>query len=274
MSIDELGRAAATNVRRNAAMTINTTCMLDRLHRRRRRRAAASVIAVLAATAAIISGGMVISHDEAGKRDNKPASPSTRSLTGMCANPDVRCIGVDRFRFVGLPVPLTVNVPATFGRAFSLGTGSIDGYRSDITTTGVSVSEMARPVRYDNSWTRDPAAGVTAASIARWLSQRPFLIHTSLTRTTVGGLPAWRVAGDLKPGAALPAAKEGGDIAPTFAFGTGYDSSWGYRANLTGAYTVLDLPGAGVAVIWSWTLNHSDQALAGNQAFIDGLSFG
>jgi hypothetical protein len=48
----------------------------------------------------------------------------------------------------------------------------------------------------------------------------------------------------------------------------------GYRANLTGQYTLLDVPGAGVTVIWSWTLNHDDHALAGNQAGIDGLSFG
>ena len=48
----------------------------------------------------------------------------------------------------------------------------------------------------------------------------------------------------------------------------------GYRPNLTGQYTLLDVPGAGVTVIWSWTLNHGNQVLAANQAFIDGLSFG
>ena len=274
MTIDEFGRAAATELRRNAAIAVNPGTMLNRLHRRRHRRAAGSIIAALAVAAAVVAGGVLISHDEPAKLHNKPVSPPTKTLTGLCANVEARCLGADKIRFVGLPVPVTVALPTTFPRDCSLESDTIDCFRSDISTTGVSVYERARPVKYDNSWSRDPAAGTTAVSMARWLSERPFLIHTTLGRTTVGGLPAWRVTGDLRPGAALPAAKEGGDIAPTFASGIGYDGIWGYRANLSGAYTLVDVPGAGVTAIWSWTLNHNQRALAGNQAFIDGLSFG
>jgi hypothetical protein len=88
----------------------------------------------------------------------------------------------------------------------------------------------------------------------------------------VGGRPAWHVTGDLKPGAALPAPKATGNVAPTF--GRAYSDSMGYRPGLTGQYTLLDVPGAGVTVIWSWTVDHRDRVLAANQAFINGLSFG
>jgi hypothetical protein len=39
------------------------------------------------------------------------------------------------------------------------------------------------------------------------------------------------------------------------------------------AMWLLDVPGAGVTVIWSWAFDHTNRALAGNQAYIDGLSF-
>jgi surface antigen len=48
----------------------------------------------------------------------------------------------------------------------------------------------------------------------------------------------------------------------------------GYNNALLGEYTLLDVPGGGVTVIWSWNDSHNGQALAGNQAYVDGLSFG
>ena len=60
-------------------------------------------------------------------------------------------------------------------------------------------------------------------------------------------------------------------VAPTFASGP---AKAGYSPALTGEYTLLDVPGGGVTVIWSWNDNHNGQALAGNQAYIDTLSFG
>jgi hypothetical protein len=272
MTIDELGRAAAAEVRAGAETAVDTGIMLHRLHRMRHRRTAGSIVGVLAVAAAVVVGSAVISHHTDAQSYPKPATTRTLPSTGICADPEVRCLGANRFRFVDLPVPITLTLPADFQRDFTVRTEVIEGARSDIDTTGVSVNERAVPVRYDRSWTRDPSAGTTAASMARWLSQRPFLIHTTLTRTTVGGRPAWHVTGDLKPGASLPAPKERGNVAPTF--GRDYNDSMGYRADLTGQYTLLDIPGAGVTVIWSWTVDHGNHALIANQAFIDGLSFG
>jgi hypothetical protein len=273
MSIDELGRAAAAEARHNAASAVDTGTMLDRLHRMRRRRTAGSIIAALAVAAAVVAGGLWISRDTHADSHHRPASTQIPRSTGICADPEIRCLGADSYRFPELPVTITLTLPANFQRDFKVGTEEIEGYRSDINTTGVTVTEHAMPAKYGPAaWIRDPAAGTTAASMARWLSNRPFLIHTTRTRTTVDGRPAWHVTGDLKPGAALPAAKDGGNVAPTL--GRSFNDSMGYRADLTGQYTLLDLPGAGVTVIWSWTLDHDMHALAANQAFIDGLSFG
>ena len=143
-------------------------------------------------------------------------------------------------------------------------------YRGDVETTGVSVAENATPVRDDYSWARDQSAGTSAKSVATWLSKRPFLQHTAVVPTQVGGLPAWRVSGQLKPGARLLAHKNDAPVAPTFIDDGG---QMAYSPSLIGEYTLVDVPGAGLTVIWSWSLDHGPKALAGNQAFIDRLAF-
>lgn len=62
-----------------------------------------------------------------------------------------------------------------------------------------------------------------------------------------------------------------GRVAPTFA-GQGACRT-GYGPNLFGGYTPVDAPGAGVTVIWSWTIENNHTLIAGNQGFTDGLSF-
>lgn len=277
MSIDEMGRAAATEARHHAATAVDTGVMLDRLHRMRRRRTAGTIIGGLAVVAAVVAGGVLITRSTHADAHHRPASTHTPRSTGICADPEVRCVGANGYRFVDLPVPITLTLPANFVRDnFSVTTNSIEGYRSDVKpdwSAGVMVHERAVPAKYGPvAWTRDPAAGSTAASMARWLSNRPFLIHTTRARTTVDGRPAWHVTGELKPGAELPASRLGGSVAPTF--GRAYNDSMGYGANLTGQYTLVDVPGAGVTVIWSWTGDHGNAAMAADQAFIDGLSFG
>ena len=77
----------------------------------------------------------------------------------------------------------------------------------------------------------------------------------------------------LKPGAKLPADKAPvGFVAPTFA-GPG-DCHAGHGAHLFGTYTLVAVPGAGVTVVWSWTIEKNHAVIAGNQSLIDGLSFG
>ena len=76
------------------------------------------------------------------------------------------------------------------------------------------------------------------------------------------------MTGSLKPGARLPATKAG-NAAPTFrTTGSGQAA---YGPLLSGEYTLVDVPGAGLTVVWSWTLSGED--LTPNQAVIDSLSF-
>jgi len=274
MSIDDLGRAAATDVRRKATQEIDPTKMLKQLRRKQRNRSVATAVAVVGVVAAgtiLVANGALPGHHQSGNTASRP-SPSP-TISGPCHNALVTCLGGNKY-LVALTVPVTVTLPANFQGAFAQSgnaSGVFEDYRTDNANAGITVMENATPVKYDASWSQDPTAGNTAASIATWLSKRPFLSHTSLTRTNVGGRAAWRVSSDLKPGAALPAEKNGtGPVAPTFT-DTPYNTA-GYRPGLTGQYTLLDVPGAGVTVIWSWS--NSSQGLISNQAYIDGLSFG
>jgi hypothetical protein len=258
VNIDELARSAATAARSIAADSIDSTAMLARLHRTRRNRSVASIvtIVVIAVAAAI---GALVARTSGG--DN--SAPAVSAHTRPCAR--AAC------HHVVLTVPVTFTLPRNFQPGFEQ--QSLDGvevYRADVETTGVSVAENAIPVRDDYSWARDPAAGTTAKSVAIWLSKRPFLQHTAVIATQVGGLPAWRVSGQLKPGARLRAHKNYEPVAPTFIDGA---AQMAYSPSLLGEYTLVDVPGAGITVIWSWSLNHGQKALAGNQAFIDTLAF-
>ena len=67
----------------------------------------------------------------------------------------------------------------------------------------------------------------------------------------------------------MPANKHGiPEVAPTFANESGQAA---YGRDLTGEYTLADVPGAGLTVVWSWTRDGAD--LTPNQAVIDSISF-
>jgi hypothetical protein len=272
MTIDDLARAAATDARRKAAQQVDPTVMLERLHRRHRSNTIVSTVAALAVAAAVLVGGVVVvTQPPSDKQVNGPVATRPTRVDDPCGDAAITCLGANRFR-VALAVPVIVSLPDSFQGGFArYGSNAVENYRSDRGTTGVTVLENARPVRYDSSWSRDPAAGKTAESMATWLSTRPFLAGARVIETTVGGRAAWRVAARLKPNATLPATKLGeGEVAPTFARA---NVSMGYSRTLLGDYTLLDVPGAGVTVIWSWTLSHPRAALAGNRPYVDGLSF-
>ena len=272
MSIDERGRAAAAELRRVTAGVADPASMLKALHRRRRSRTiGAAVVAVVACVAVAIA--VLVARTQTGNRGFQPATQHTTHRTtppGKRCGAYVTCLGGRRF-VVNLRVPVTLTLPTDFNRRLNVsGPHNVEAYLSHPFGTGVSVMEGAVPVKYDGSWTRDPQAGRTATSVAHWLSARPFLTNTAVNRVSVGKLAGWRVTGDLKRGAALPATKHIGWVAPTFATD---DSTMGYRPGLIGAYTLVDVPGAGVTVIWSWSAN-GKSPVPDDRRFVDGLSFG
>jgi hypothetical protein len=62
-------------------------------------------------------------------------------------------------------------------------------------------------------------------------------------------------------------------VAPTFLIDGNRHMAYAPNRDLIGEYTLVDVPGAGITVIWSWSVGHGQKALAGNQAFIDTLVF-
>jgi hypothetical protein len=274
MTIESLGRSAADAARRKAAREVDPTLMLRRMHRTHRARVAG---AAAAAAVVVALGALAVRQLGPGTTDRQvpggTPSPSARG-SDACQNPGITCLGGGRLR-AALPVPVTLAQPDGFDATQTwhlIGRDSVEGYRLDVDNTGVTVMEGAVPVRDDGTWTRDPAAGTTATSVAQWLANRPFLQNAQLIQTVVGGLPAWRVTGSLRPGAPLPASKSPFAVAPTF---RADEATAGYATNLTGDYTVLDVPGAGLTVIWSWTTSPGDPTVVqGSQSTVDALSFG
>ncbi len=218
----------------------------------------------------MIVGGVVVARSVSGTTQTPPGGgqPSTRSSSACPGAPTVTCLGGNRYR-VALTVPVTVTVPANFQPELQVfGANTIEDYQTgNIGNTGVTVQENAVPSRNDASGTRDPAAGTTAQSMADWLAHRPFAVPTAVVRTTVGGKPAYQVDVVLKKGAPLRSMHNTDPAAPTFGSGM---AAWG---TLKARYTLLDVPGAGVTVIWSWTFDRF-AVLGGNQAFIDSVTFG
>lgn len=269
MSIDELAREATTELRRAATATLEPDDMLRQLHRARARRT--GVLAAASLALALIAGigvtSALIAPDRTGPTDR--SASATELPRSLCRQPDVTCLGGGRLR-VGIAVPVSATLPRAFQPEVRVVPRGAEFYRADVRTTGVTVMEYARAMRYDGTWQRDPAAGTSARSMARWLAERPFLTDTTTTRRTLGSRTAWLVRGTLRPGAALPATK-GYPVAPTFANGS---FTAGVGPGLRGTYTLVDQPGGGVAVIWSWQFGEDRLHLAGNREFIDSLRIG
>jgi hypothetical protein len=270
MTIDSLGRASALAARRKATQEVDPTMMLEKLHHTHRTR---TVIMTVAGAAAAVVGIVLVVHGVSSPSASQaPVAPSTSWPSESPCSATVQCLGGNRYRVTDMPVPVTVRLPGNFQGVFKrLGAATLEDYRADVETTGVTVFENAVPVKNDASWTRDPAAGATAQSMATWLSRRPFLTHATMTQTTIGGRTAWLVTGDLKDGAPLLAVKDGNAAAPTFADSP---ATAAYSPTLTGEYTLVDVPGAGVTVIWSWAPAQIKGNLTESLAYANGLSFG
>ncbi len=272
MTIDSLGRAAARAAQQKATREVDPTMMLEKLHHTHRTR---TVTMTVAGAAAAVVGIVLVVHGVSSPTASQApgahgaAVPSNSVPCGAT----VECLGGTRYRVTDMPVPVTVNLPDNFTGAFArLDAATLEDYRNDADHTGVTVFENAVPVKNDAAWTRDPAAGTTAHSMATWLSRRPFLTHTTMTSRTIDGRTTWLVTGDLNDSAPLLAVKSGSVAAPTFAGAS--TATAGYSSTVTGEYTLVDVPGAGVTVIWSWTAPQTKGDLTENRAYVQGLSFG
>ena len=281
MSIDELARAAAVGARRRATADVDPTVMLRQLHTTNRRRRAVALASVLAV---VLGGSFVVraSMQDAGRAStigsnpsDSPStpSPSTHSSSSARSCPaGETCQVSGRTYVVGLPTPMRMKFPDNFQTVTKqFGPQTVEVYRGDVDSTGVTVMEGATPVRNDMSATPDPKGGANASEMAIWLSNRPFLEHTKVDRVSLGGLVAWRVTGDFRSGSVLGFYRSGPPRAPVFA---NEFASVGFSDGLKGECTLVDTLGSGVTVVWSWTYETPKSAILANRSFVAGLSFG
>jgi hypothetical protein len=247
VTLDDVARSATEQLRTAVTTGLDESEMLRRMHRARRRRATANFAVVAAAAVVVIAGaGAVLLGDEGGNT----RVVSTPALTTACDQPRVTCLAGRRVR-VDLRIPLEVALPTHFQDDITVsGDRSVELYRNDIEHSGITVLEDAVPVRYDASRTRDPSAGTTAASMARWLADRPYLTGARLTRRTVAGRAVWQVTGTARKDASPPDKVGLNEAAVTFDV-PGQVRAW-VAPVLTGRYTLTDQPGGGVTVVWSW----------------------
>jgi hypothetical protein len=271
MSLDELARSATAQLSRSMTDTLDPGDMLRRLHGSRRRRTGAVVAAVAVAVLATVLGSALVTA-QAGRGDlpaHRGSEVRSGGLPAFCHDPLLRCLGDRRLRIL-LRHPFTVTVPGTFRLEPQVpGKRAAELYRSDVEQTGVTLMQDVVPVRDDDSWTRDPAAGTTARSMARWLRHRPYFQVARLTSRQVAGRTAWLVTGRVRADAFLSESRRAGfPVAPAFRTG---DVTSGVAPLLPGTFTLVDQPRGGVTVIWSWTVGADRTALPGNRPMVTAL---
>jgi hypothetical protein len=279
VTLDELAEVATRDLAAATGRGLNPDAMLARLHRARRRRTAVISVAAAAVLAVAVAGvGAAVGRDGATPSPRPPAgsvpAPTSESGDDPCSQPLITCPkGGGRWIRVALIDPVEVPwAPPNFEdypTIFSV--DLLDAYRTDVTrNTGFTVVERAVPVRNSAQWTRDPAAGTTARSVATWLAHRPFLRPTKAVPVSVGGWPAWRVRTVLRDGARMAASKSNEPLASLFRNPTG--ARVGVAPWLQGEITLLRSPsGEGVIAIWSWTYSSRASVLVGSRLTIGSL---
>ena len=287
MSIDDRARSAAGELRASTAGGVRMATMseLDKTSTQRRR-ARAVAAATTALIVAVGVGALALSQSNPTARPGgkDPLTTGSATSTGsadaglaICSVEHVTCLGGRTIR-ADIAVPVTVTLPTTITGDEIQTTGTeVEVYvdsRSSTGNSGVTVLESAHATKADNPSTTDASAGTTAAAAAAWLASRPFVLPTTPVRTTVGGLPAYRVHIVLKPGSRLvgPVKGDGSPSAATFASGVSWSALTESLNDST--YYLLDLPHAGLTVVWSWTFEPSAQDTRAHEAYVQAMHFG
>jgi len=285
MSIDDRARSAAGELRAATAGGVRMATMTEiektSTHRRRTRTVAAATTALIVA---IGVGAVALTQSNPTARPADPVSTVSPSPTGsadtrlaVCSFEHITCLGGRTIR-AEIAVPVTVTLPTTITGDDAQTTGTeLEAYvdsHSNMGLSGVTVLESAVATKADSPSTADRSSGTTAASAAAWLASRPFVLPTKPVMTTVGGFPAYRVHVVLKPGARLvgPAKGDGAPTAATFASGVSWSAASESMNDST--YYLLDLPHAGLTVVWSWTFGSSPEDAAAREAYVQALHFG
>ena len=183
-----------------------------------------------------------------------PPTVDTGSGSG-CDHRWVDCHG-GRHYTVWLTVPMDWTIPHEFEAPYSGAaptTSRVETYTQTAGGGGVTVLENV------SAATSEPfpaavSAVVSAESFANWLTGRPFS-SSQLHTGRIDGRPAWIVDAVVRARRTCWTGQLQQDdrVLPHHASRRPRDrEAW---AGLTSRYTILDLPGAGITVVWSWGLD-------------------
>jgi len=274
MSIDARGRAATADLRRATVEDLDVAAMRHDLVHAHRAQTRTRMVAAAAAVVLMAGGGALVASRLPGTAHSEPAAPAP-TVTNACFFPGALVECLDEFTYrVGLPVPVTITRPTTFSNDVApITPAEAEMYRNDVENTGVTVLEHAIAAQNTLAGVADPAGGTDARSYALWLASRPFVKTTTPRTTTIDGRTAYVVDATLRPGGHLGGSFNGAPAGPTF--WPGDMNYFAVSQDLRFArYYLVDVPGAGVTVIWSWVYDGPAKNLAGNEALIRSLHFG
>jgi hypothetical protein len=226
----------------------------------RRRRARISVVTFSVAAALVVAVAASRSLLPEDSRNLQPAPPpqettSPPSSSGSgCEHLLITCYGGRRVS-VAMTVAMRWRIPADFNMPYSGGlpsTSLVETYTRRGAPGGVTVLEGISAAETRHEYVPVPEVR-TAESFANWLAQRPFLASSPVRTESLDGHRAWVVDAVVKPGrrAGPATCNVSIDCYPIMLVADDLVGTW---EGLTNRYTVLDLPGAGVTVVWSWGL--------------------
>ncbi len=241
---------------------------------RRRRQSRMSTAALVAVAVALAwwGGSTFSTHRSVTPDPALVPSNQTQTQDTVCAKDRVICRGGRDYRFA-LSSPVDWHIPVHYGVASGDGVtpSMVESYSlRPEGGSGVTVMEGARAASRSSG--EVPGGPTTGKGFVRWLASRPFLTASTPRRTTIDGRDAWQVRVALRPHLPQGTGMCNGAFQcyPIISVGGGMTGIW---RGVLADYTAFDLPGAGTAVVWSWSLDDDPKALEHNQTLVNGLSW-
>lgn len=275
MSVDSLLREQGERLRDEVRGSLDVQRSWDRLTAARRRRrqtagvvAASAVAASVVGVVALVGGGPFAVDRESPPVDAPTGAPTTPGAAHGCVDSEVvQCLGDGMMR-VRNGVTYRFVVPSGFDPEAAVGvdTQITDVYRKQL-RAGVSVLLGVRPA--------DPGVrDLDARGLATWLASRPYLDAAGVTRERLDGRAAWSVrlavVDDLWGARMWDLEDACNDVQPSCRplLRSPDGRETGHWVGMTSRYWFMDVPGEGVAAVWSWTFEDAPRAMRRNEELI------
>jgi hypothetical protein len=267
VKLDDVARRASRELREvESAETAPDFGEFQHLATSRRRARIALAAATLAVLLGVVTGATQWLDTGSSRRSGEPAqqaSPTPPQETTAavdeigCLHPRITCGIGQQLYGVDLDVDLTWKLVHNFGAPYSGGGPTATFVESYLAgrEAGVSVFEQVQVAAQQRS-PRALADIRTAQEFITWVSERPYLQASSVRRTTLSGQRAWTV--DVRVPHDTPAGpgRCTSHIAchpVIYQFAEGNPWIAGLWGGMTARYTAIDLDGAGITVVWSWS---------------------